>query len=43
VPDEDLKQYIKQHIRAVHQRKRQPYVDLLHELRRQRPHPSLAA
>jgi hypothetical protein len=43
VPDEELKQYIKQHIRAAHQRKRQPYVDLLHELRRQRPHPSFAA
>jgi hypothetical protein len=43
VPDEELKHYIKQHIRAAHQRKRQPYVDLLHELRRQRPHPSFAA
>jgi hypothetical protein len=33
VPDEELKQDIKQHIRAAHQRKRQPYIDLLHELR----------
>jgi hypothetical protein len=43
VPDEELKQYIKQHIRAAYQRKRQPYIDLLHELRMQRPHHSFAA
>ena len=43
VPDEELKQYIKQHIRAAHQRKRQPYIDLLHELRMQRPPHSFAA
>ncbi|WP_162820878.1 hypothetical protein [Microvirga calopogonii] len=43
VPDEALKRYIKQHIRAAHQRKRQPYVDLRHELRMQRTHPSFAA
>jgi hypothetical protein len=43
VPDEELKQYIKQHIRAAHQRKRQPYIDLLHELRMQRPLHSFAA
>ena len=43
VPDEKLKQYIKQQIRAAHQRKRQPYVDLLHELRKQRAHRSFAA
>jgi hypothetical protein len=43
VPDEELKHYIKQHIRAAHQRKRQPYIDLLHELRMQRPPHSFAA
>jgi hypothetical protein len=43
VPDEELKQYIKKEIRAAHQRKRQPYVDLLNELRMQRPHQSFAA
>jgi hypothetical protein len=43
VPDDELKQYIKQHIRAAHLRKRQPYVDLLNELRMQRPHRSFAA
>jgi hypothetical protein len=43
VPDEELKQYIKQHIRAAHQRKRKLYVDLLNELRIQRPHQSFAA
>jgi predicted small metal-binding protein len=43
VPDEELKQHIKKHIRAAHQRKRQPYVDLLNELRMQRPYQSFAA
>jgi hypothetical protein len=43
VPDEELKQYIKKEIRAAHQRKRQPYVDLLNELRMQRSHQSFAA
>jgi hypothetical protein len=43
VTDEELKRYIKQHIRAAHQRKRQPYVDLLNELQMQRPHQSFAA
>ena len=43
VADEELKQYIKKHLRAAHQRKRQPYMDLLHELRMQRAHPSCAA
>jgi hypothetical protein len=41
--DEELKQYIKTHIRAAYQRERQPYVDLLNELRMQRPHQSFAA
>jgi hypothetical protein len=43
VTDEELKQYIKKEIRAAHQRKRQPYVELLNELRMQRPHYSFAA
>jgi hypothetical protein len=43
VMDEALKQYIKRTIRAVHQRKRQPYIDLLNELRMQRSHQSFAA
>jgi hypothetical protein len=43
VPDEELKHYIKQHIRAAHQRKRQPYVDLLKELQMQRTDQSLAS
>jgi hypothetical protein len=33
VSDEDLKNYIKQKIQAAHQRKRQPYIDLLTTLR----------
>jgi hypothetical protein len=43
VTDEELKQYIKKEIRAAHQRKRQPHVDLLNELRMQRSHQSFAA
>ena len=43
VTDGELKQYIKKEIRAAHQRKRQPYVELLNELRMQRPHYSFAA
>jgi hypothetical protein len=31
--DEKIKNYIKQKIRAAHQRKRQPYIDLLNTLR----------
>lgn len=31
--DEVIKNYIKQKIRAAHQRKRQPYIDLLNTLR----------
>jgi hypothetical protein len=31
--DEEIKNYIKQKIRAAHQRKRQPYIDLLNTLR----------
>jgi hypothetical protein len=31
--DEDLKKYIKEKVRQVHQKQRQPYVDLLTTLR----------
>ncbi len=31
--DEEIKKYIKQKIRAAHQRKRQPYIELLNTLR----------
>jgi hypothetical protein len=36
--DEEIRNYIKQKIRAAHQKKRQPYIDLLNTLRsRQQP------
>jgi GrpB-like predicted nucleotidyltransferase (UPF0157 family) len=43
VSDEELKNYIKRALRAAHQRRRQPYVDLLNELQMQRHRQSFAA
>ncbi len=41
--DEALKEYIKDKLRRTHQQRRQPYVDLLNELRWQQHQQSFAA
>lgn len=41
--EEALKEYIKDKLRRIHQQRRQPYVDLLNDLRRQQHQRSFAA